>query len=69
MNGEPRIAFVSRSYYPDDPRLQRQARALVAEGASVHVVCLRRPGTAEPATEPVGGVGVTRLGGSRKRAG
>jgi glycosyltransferase involved in cell wall biosynthesis len=65
----PRIAFVSRSYYPDDPRLQRQARALLARGASVHVVCLRRPGTDEPGSEVVEGVEVTRLGGTRKRAG
>ena len=64
-----RIAFVSRSYYPDDPRLARQARALQAHGASIHVVCLRRPGSEEPRNEVVDGVSITRLGGTRKRAG
>jgi glycosyltransferase involved in cell wall biosynthesis len=65
----PRIAFVSRSYYPDDPRLARQAAALSEAGCGVHVVCLRRPGSNERHADDVDGVAVTRLGGTRRRAG
>lgn len=64
-----RVAFVSRSYFPDDPRLARQAGVLRDEGCDVHVVCLRRPGSAEPAFDRVDGVTITRLGGTRRRAG
>jgi glycosyltransferase involved in cell wall biosynthesis len=69
MTATHRIAFVSRSYYPDDPRLARQAAVLREEGCDVHVVCLRRPGTNEPASDSIDGVTVTRLGGTRHRAG
>ena len=62
-----RVVFVSRSYYPDDPRLARQASALIAAGYRVDVICLHRPGSKEPAREQVDDVGVLRLGGSRAR--
>ena len=62
-----RIALVSRSYYPDDPRLARQASALVQHGCLVEVICLRRPGAPEPSLETVEGVVVRRVGGSRHR--
>jgi glycosyltransferase involved in cell wall biosynthesis len=62
-----RIALVSRSYFPDDPRLLRQASALSAHGADVAVICLRRPGSREPARERIAGVVVRRVGGTRRR--
>jgi glycosyltransferase involved in cell wall biosynthesis len=62
-----RIALVSRSYFPDDPRLARQAAALLGAGASVEVICMRRPNAGESALELVDGVTVRRLGGTRAR--
>jgi len=62
-----RVVVVSRSYYPDDPRLARQASALIAAGYRVDVICLHRPGSKEPSREQVDDVGVLRLGGSRAR--
>ena len=62
-----RIALVSRSYYPDDPRLARQSSALVEHGFTVEVVCLRRPLTREPSRETIDGVVVQRVGGTRRR--
>ena len=62
-----RIALVSRSYFPDDPRLARQAAALTGAGATVEVVCLRRPNAGERAREEIDGVVVHRLGGTRLR--
>lgn len=63
-----RIALVSRSYFPDDPRLARQAAALVEAGGRVDVVCLRRPGSGERVLEEIDGVVVRRLGGTRARS-
>jgi glycosyltransferase involved in cell wall biosynthesis len=65
----PRVAIVSRSYFPDDQRVLRQAWSLVDAGARVHVIALRRPGCEEPASAVHEGVAVTRLGGTRARAG
>lgn len=53
------IAMLVHSYYEEDPRVRREAEALVAAGHAVDVFSLRRPGD-----EPVGGldgVRVTRL--------
>jgi len=44
---EPRrrpIVLVSHSYYEEDPRVRRQAEAIVAAGRPVDVIALRRPG-------------------------
>lgn len=62
-----RIAIVSRSYYPDDPRLARQTSALVEHGFQVEVICLRRPGTRERSLDVVEGVVICRVGGTRRR--
>ena len=51
-----RIAMVSNTYYQADPRLRRQAEALVARGYAVDVIC---PSQADnPALENVCGVHV-----------
>jgi glycosyltransferase involved in cell wall biosynthesis len=53
------IAMLVHSYYEEDPRVRREAEALVAAGHEVDVFSLRRPGD-----DPVGaldGVGITRL--------
>jgi glycosyltransferase involved in cell wall biosynthesis len=64
-----RAVLVSRSYFPDDPRLARQVSALCGHGADVAVICLRRPASREPALEKTdGGVVVRRLGGTRHRS-
>lgn len=53
------IAIVTHSYYDEDPRVRRQAEALVAAGHSVDVYALRRPD--DPAQGELGGVRVRRL--------
>ncbi len=53
------IALVTHSYFDEDPRLRRQAEALVAAGCEVDVLALRRPG--EPARATVGRARVWRL--------
>jgi glycosyltransferase involved in cell wall biosynthesis len=57
--------MVSSAYYPTDPRLRRQAEALVAHGYGVDVICQRQAG--EPATAQIGGVRVRRTGGIKYR--
>ncbi len=39
-----RIAFITHSAYPTEPRTRRMAEALAAHGYSVDVFCVRRPG-------------------------
>ncbi|MER3418799.1 MAG: hypothetical protein C4343_06875 [Chloroflexota bacterium] len=53
------VAMVTHSYYEEDPRVRREAEALVAAGRPVDVFALRRPGA--PAREVVDGVWVHRL--------
>lgn len=62
-----RICMLVFSYYPSDPRVRREAEALVEAGMTVDVICLK--GTAEPRKEVVNGVSVLRLPLQRKRAG
>jgi glycosyltransferase involved in cell wall biosynthesis len=57
--------MVSCCYYVADPRVRRQAEALVAHGYAVDVICQRQPG--EPAVEQVRGVTVRRVGGPKYR--
>ena len=38
-----RVAMVSNAYYQADPRLRRQAEALVARGYAVDVLCPSQP--------------------------
>jgi glycosyltransferase involved in cell wall biosynthesis len=61
----PRVAMVSSAYYPTDPRLRRQAEALVAHGYDVDVICQRQAG--ESATAQIGGVSVFRTAGVKYR--
>ena len=55
----PRILIVTHSYYEEDPRVRRQAEALVAAGLPVDVLGLRKPGAS--ARERIDGVQVRRL--------
>jgi len=50
---------VTHSYYEEDPRVRRQAEAILAAGRPVEVISLRRPG--DPADGVVAGVTVHRL--------
>ncbi len=63
--GRPRIAMVSSTYYVADPRIRRQAEALLAHGYAVDVICQRQAG--EAPAEDVAGVRVYRVGGVRYR--
>lgn len=54
-----RIAMLAHSYYEEDPRVRREAEALVAAGHRVDVFALRRPGDARSVT--IDGVAVHRL--------
>jgi glycosyltransferase involved in cell wall biosynthesis len=51
--------MVTHSYYEEDPRVRREAEALVAAGRPVDVFALRRPD--DPEREDVDGVHVVRL--------
>ncbi|HSG87122.1 MAG TPA: glycosyltransferase [Candidatus Limnocylindrales bacterium] len=53
------VAMLAHSYYEEDPRVRREAEALVASGRPVDVFALRRPG--DPVTERLDGVQVIRL--------
>lgn len=55
--------MVTHSYYEEDPRVRREAEAIVAAGRPVDVYALRRPD--DPATEVLDGVRVYRLGVQR----
>jgi len=58
--GRPaRILIVSHSYYEEDPRVRREAEALVAAGLAVDVLGLRKPGSS--ASGSIDGVRVRRL--------
>jgi glycosyltransferase involved in cell wall biosynthesis len=55
--------MLTHSYYEEDPRVRREAEAIVAAGRSVDVFALRRPG--DPSTETLEGVRIARLGVQR----
>lgn len=57
--------MVVHSYYPDDPRVRREAEALANDGWGVDVVCLR--GAGQAAREVLDGVSVHRLPVRRHR--
>ena len=57
------VAMVTHSYYEEDPRVRREAEALVAAGRPVDVFALRRPD--DPVGEVIDGVTVRRLGVQR----
>jgi glycosyltransferase involved in cell wall biosynthesis len=60
-----RVLMITHSYYPQDPRVRREAEALVDAGFGVDVLCLRKPG--ERARAVHNGVGVFRLPVRRHR--
>ncbi len=62
-----RIAFITHSPYPIEPRAKRMAEALAERGYAVDVFCLRWPGEAE--TDRVKGVTIYRLPVSRRQGG
>jgi glycosyltransferase involved in cell wall biosynthesis len=57
------VAMLTHSYYEEDPRVRREAEAIVATGRDVDVFALRRPD--DPPTEVLDGVTVRRLGVQR----
>jgi glycosyltransferase involved in cell wall biosynthesis len=57
------VAMLTHSYYEEDPRVRREAEAIVASGRPVDVYALRRPD--DPALEVLDGVTVRRLGVQR----
>lgn len=61
------ICMIRQGYYPLDPRVTRQAKALASMGHDVDVLCMRRPG--EPLFEQANGVRVCRLPMRRHRQG
>ena len=66
MSAPQRILILRHGYYPQDPRVRREAEALVAAGHTVQIICLRDRG--EVAHEVVAGVAVTRLPLGHRRA-
>ena len=55
-----RHCMVVHNYYPQrEPRVEREAQALVAHGYEVDVICLREEG--DPAVAVVDGVNAYRL--------
>ena len=60
-----RILMVVLSHYPNDPRVRREAEALVQAGYKVDVICLRSSN--ELKEEFCGGVGVIRILESRSK--
>ncbi len=61
----PRVGMVVFSCYPDDPRVRREAEALVVSGMHVEVICLQQPGSTRK--DLVNGVSVFRIPITRKR--
>jgi hypothetical protein len=47
-----RVGMLVHSYYLRDVRVRREAEALAAAGAEVHVVCIREPIQSARAPEP-----------------
>jgi glycosyltransferase involved in cell wall biosynthesis len=63
-----RVIAVLYSHYPSDPRPRRAAEALIKEGASVEMICLKETDD-QPPREIFNGVDVTRIPLKRRRAG
>ncbi len=62
-----RILILRQGFYPADPRVRREAGALVQRGHRVDILCLRASG--ETARETLAGVRVHRLPMGRRRGG
>ncbi|MFN0157977.1 MAG: glycosyltransferase family 4 protein [Bacteroidota bacterium] len=65
VDGVRRVAMVVFSYYPADPRVRREAEAMVEAGIHVDVVCLQKE--EESSHETFNGVGIHRLPVVRRR--
>jgi glycosyltransferase involved in cell wall biosynthesis len=59
--------MVSFSPYPGDPRPRRAAEALLGEGMTVDMICIREPG--QPKREVRDGLSILRIGMERRRGG
>ena len=59
--------MVVYSYYPLDPRVRKEARALIEKGNAVDVICLRDEGEAEQ--EVVDGATIHRVSFTARRGG
>lgn len=64
---DKRISMVAFSYYPADPRVRREAEALMEEGMSVDILCLNDG--SELKQDIVNSVNVYRIPIKRKRGG
>ncbi len=62
-----RIAMIGFAYYPRDPRIRREAEALIEAGCCVDVICLRQSG--EQPREIINGANIYRVPLQHKRAG
>ncbi len=65
VHSVPRVGMVVFSHYPDDPRVRREAEALVGNGIHVDVICLQQPGSTKK--DLINGVSVFRIPVARKR--
>lgn len=54
-----KICIIRHGYYPTDPRVYKQARALADAGYQVDIICLRK--STEPGREIIDGVHVYRM--------
>ena len=61
-----RIAMVVYSFYPNDPRVFREAEALIEKGYEIDVICLRASN--QTASETINGVRVFRVNQDRDRS-
>jgi len=62
-----RVAMIMFSFYPSDPRPRRAADALLKEGASVDLICLRDENA--PSREVLNGINVRRIAIEHRRGG
>jgi glycosyltransferase involved in cell wall biosynthesis len=65
---DKRVAVVVYSYFPSDPRVYRETRALVEAGAEVDLFCLRKEPD-EPPREFLNRLSITRVDVKKSRAG
>lgn len=62
-----KICILRHAYFPDDPRVRKEAYALEEAGYEVDIICLRRKG--QKAREMVNNIRVSRIPLSHKREG
>jgi glycosyltransferase involved in cell wall biosynthesis len=67
MRSQLRVCVIRQMYFDNDPLLRREVGALVADGAEVDVLCMKRGG--QPGFERAGAVTVRRLPLSHSRGG